>query len=575
MTLRRQFLVVGVAVLLAALLVSSLVLRLGTRAPAGARLAEGIGQSVPVARELVEVWQDPDLQDAAERLYDLLGYRTAFIAPNGAILAESPAPAAPPAVANQSDNPEVRQALAGEVGIVERRSATVGERMVYAAELVQVSGEPLILRLATPAAPVGSAFQRGLWILGASLLAGMVLLWLSGRAIEDRFRTTLTDLTGRVRSMSQGEFAGRPSRSEYPPDLGEMAGALHDLAEQLEDRFTELGGERDEMQALIDSIAEGVIALTDDARVLRMNPAAAALLDIPQPPLFAPIGTLVRSPDLRDHLEESVIMPLPSKEFKLGERNLLVSSHIMAEGGAVVTLLDVTELRRVEQVRRDFVANASHELKTPLTAMRGFAETLLEGEPPPGIREEFLESIRDNTLRLQHLVDDLLDLSRLESGSWKAIEEEVDLAESARSAWEELGEDRRHEDVRFAVKGDGVALADSQALHQIFRNLFDNALRYTSEGGHIEVLIEPEGPFVRTAVVDSGSGIPSSALPRIFERFYRVDAARDRAAGGTGLGLAIVRHLVQSMGGRVGAESQLGKGTTIHFTLPRVAGDVG
>jgi signal transduction histidine kinase len=324
------------------------------------------------------------------------------------------------------------------------------------------------------------------------------------------------------------------------------------------------------MQTLIDSIAEGVVALTEDARVLRMNPAAVSLLDIAPPPPFAPIGTLIRHPDLRDHLEESVILSLPAREFRMGDRHLLVSSRLLGAGGSVVTLSDVTELRRIEQVRRDFVANASHELKTPLTAVRGFAETLLEDEKRDGVGRDFLQSIWNNTVRLQHLVDDLLDLSRLESGGWTPSEEEIDLAEAATAAWDELASENRHRSIEFAVEGNAIVLADGQALHQIFRNLFDNAVRYTPDGGRVRVSISSEGPLAETAVSDTGSGIPSSSLARIFERFYRVDVGRDRVAGGTGLGLAIVRHLVQSMGGRVVAESQLGHGTTIRFSLPLV-----
>ncbi|HEY7699356.1 MAG TPA: ATP-binding protein, partial [Vicinamibacteria bacterium] len=457
----------------------------------------------------------------------------------------------PTTLENHADRPEVRQALAGERAVVERRSASLGENLVYAAVLAEVAGRSVVLRLSTPADPESTAILRAFWMLAGAGLLGFVLLWSGGYALESRFHAPVAGLAREVRAMSEGKVGPGPSRSDYPAELGEVAGALHDLAEELQGRVAALRRQRDEMQALIDSIAEGVIALTEDARVLRMNPAAVSLLDIAPPPPFAPIGTLIRHPDLRDHLEESVILPLPAREFRLGDRHLLVSSRLLGSGGAVVTLSDVTELRRIEQVRRDFVANASHELKTPLTAVRGFAETLLEEETRDGVGRNFLQSIRDNTLRLQHLVDDLLDLSRLESGTWTPNEEEIDVVEAATAAWRELASENRHRSIGFAVEGEAVVLADGQALHQIFRNLFDNAVRYTADGGSVRVKISPEGPLVETAVSDTGSGIPSSALPRIFERFYRVDTGRDRAAGGTGLGLAIVRHLVQSMGGRI------------------------
>jgi two-component system phosphate regulon sensor histidine kinase PhoR len=234
----------------------------------------------------------------------------------------------------------------------------------------------------------------------------------------------------------------------------------------------------------------------------------------------------------------------------------------------VVTFLDVTEMRRLEQVRRDFVANASHELKTPLTTIRGFAETLLEDDPPDALRRDFLTSIRDNTLRLQRMVEDLLDLSRLESGAWSARREAVSVAEVVAECLNDFRTRADEAGVRFVVEGAGIALADEQGLRQVFRNLVENSLRYTTRDGTITVRARPEGGRVRVEVSDTGAGIPSRSLPRIFERFYRADTARARSEGGTGLGLAIVRHLIQAMGGEVGAESELGKGTTIWFVLP-------
>ena len=571
LTLRRKFLLVGAVALIGVLGTAALALRLTVRAPLGNASVDRILEITEVARELLESWDDPNHADTAYRLSGLLGYRVTIVAPDGTVLGETAIPTSDPTtLENHADRPEIRQALAGERAVVERRSASLGEELVYAAVLADVAGRSVVVRLSTPADPESTAILRAFWLLAGAGLLGFVLLWLGGYALESRFHAPVESLAREVRSMSEGKVGAGPSRSDYPAELGEVVGALRDLAEELQGRVAALRRQRDEMQTLIDSIAEGVVALTEDARVLRMNPAAASLLDIAPPPPFAPIGTLIRHPDLRDHLEESVILPLPAREFRLGDRHLLVSSRLLGGGGAVVTLSDVTELRRIEQVRRDFVANASHELKTPLTAVRGFAETLLEEETRDGVGRNFLTAIRDNTLRLQHLVDDLLDLSRLESGSWSPNEEEIDLAEAAEAGWSELAAENRHRSVEFVVEGQAVVLADGQALHQIFRNLFENAVRYTPDGGRVRVTISPEGPLVETAVSDTGSGIPSSSLPRIFERFYRGDAGRDRAAGGTGLGLAIVRHLVQSMGGRVVAESQLGHGTTIRFSLPRV-----
>lgn len=409
-------------------------------------------------------------------------------------------------------------------------------------------------------------------ILFSAWFLGLALLWLAGSAIENGLRRKAADLAQRARGK---RGAGLPLSEETAPELRELEGVFGQLQGEMQERIGEVERERYELQALVDSIAEGVVALTPDARILRMNGAAARLLDLVAPPALAPIGTLIRNPELRSHLERSVSTLLPPREIRAGDRHLLVSAHPMKGGGSVVTLVDVTGLRHMEQVRRDFVANASHELKTPLTAMRGYAETLLEGDTPEELRTRFLQAIRTNTLRLQHLIDDLLDLSRLESGKWVAAEEEIEVASSAREAWKEILADYPSRRTDFRVVGDEVAVADAQALHQIFRNLFDNSLRYTSDEGEIEVDIRRTGAMVQISVRDTGSGIPSTALPRIFERFYRADPGRDRSAGGTGLGLSIVRHLVQSMKGEIRATSELGKGTVILFTLPGVEEESG
>jgi signal transduction histidine kinase len=274
-------------------------------------------------------------------------------------------------------------------------------------------------------------------------------------------------------------------------------------------------------------------------------------------------------------LESATRSAFSAREITLGEKHLIVAARSAEGGGAVVTFLDVTEIRRLETVRRDFVANASHEMKTPLTAMRGFAETLLEDDPPEDLRRDFLGLIRSNTLRLQNLVDDLLDLSRLESGGWVAKAEEVDIAPLVEEIWDGFRHSASERTLAFSLKGNATVMADEQGLTQILRNLLDNAVQYTPGQGSISVSIREDGPRAWIEVRDTGIGIPTAALPRIFERFFRVDPARSRAAGGTGLGLAIVRHLAEAMGGEVRAESELGQGTCISVALPRVPEEVG
>ena len=460
--------------------------------------------------------------------------------------------------------------MQGDLTFTQRPSATVGVPLLYAARRASFRGQPVIVRIAAPLGTVESTVDRvqgtvALTGLAATALALLVAYWLSVLLARP-----LVVLAERARELARGDFSSRlPRRAGGVAELSDLTVAFNRLTDELQARMSDLRRDRDEMSALIDTMAEGVVALTDDARLLRANRTAYVQLGLPRDlPPFAPVGTLVRQQDLRDLLEESVVHALQSREIQVGDRVLLAASRRLDLGGAVTTFLDITERRRLEQVRRDFVANASHELKTPLTAVRGFAEAMLESEPPPELRQRFLASIRDNTLRMQRLVDDLLDLSRLESGGWSAGREDVSVAELARDTWVQFEERAEARGIRFSVDGDAEVEADPQGLEQIFRNLMENSLRHTDDGGTLHVgVTRPTATLAEVAFSDDGEGIPSRALPRIFERFYRADSSRARDIGGTGLGLAIVRHLVNAMGGDVWAESELGKGTTIRFTL--------
>jgi two-component system phosphate regulon sensor histidine kinase PhoR len=515
---------------------------------------------------------DPD--SLAGLLTARIGHRFTLIAEDGTVIGDSDVPTAElSSVESHLDRPEVIAARDDAVGYAERTSGTVGTPFLYAAVRMDRPGGPAYLRTAATLSEIEATLARATRAVAFTGLAAMVLALVAAYLVSRALTRPLVTLSDRARRLAQGDFSSRVPRSTRVHELDELALAFNRLADELQARLGELGRERDEMQTLIDCMAEGVVALTDDARILRTNRSAREVLQIPEPPLFSPVGAVVRQPELRKLLESSVVRPVSAQDVRLGDRSLIVSSRMLDRGGAVTTLLDVTEIRRLEEVRQDFVANASHELKTPLTSIRGFAETLLEDDPPVDLRDEFLTSIRNNTVRLQLLVDDLLDLSRLESGGWRARKEPVEVADIAARVWEDLREGQIR-DLGFSLEGEGRAWADEQGVEQILYNLLDNARRYTPDGGSVVVRIggaTTSDDAIVVEVVDTGSGIPGKSLPRIFERFYRADTSRAREVGGTGLGLAIVRHLVQAMGGEVSARSELGRGTTLRFTLPRVS----
>jgi two-component system phosphate regulon sensor histidine kinase PhoR len=529
-------------------------------------------RELALASWIVERSDAADADSVARVITDRIGYRVSLIDTAGVVLGDSYVGAGRVRQEeNHRDRPEVAGALE-HVGasFAERRSATVGAPLLYAARRSAFRDMPVVLRVAAPLGTVDgtvSQVRRTVALAGiaATALALLVAYWLS--VVLARPTVVLAE---RARQLARGDFAARAPLGQGVAELAELSAAFNSLAEQLRARLSELGRDRDEMEALIDTMAEGVVALTAEARVLRVNRAARTLLGFPaEIPTLAPVGTLVRQQELRELLEGSVVHPVQSQELRIGDRFILAATRRLPQGGAVTTLLDITETRRLEQVRRDFVANASHELKTPLTSIRGFAETLLEGDPPEKLKLQFLTSIRDNTLRLQRLVDDLLDLSRLESGTWTATRDTVSVAEVARDAWQMFEEAAAQREIAFVVEGDAEAVADRQALVQVFRNLMENSMRHTDDGGHLHLGVTLPAPgLAEIAFSDDGEGIPSRALPRIFERFYRADSSRARDVGGTGLGLSIVRHLVGAMGGEVRAESTLGEGTTIRLTVP-------
>ncbi|MBI4538897.1 MAG: HAMP domain-containing protein [Gemmatimonadetes bacterium] len=512
-----------------------------------------------------------DLDAVAHGLTRRIGFRVTIIAEDGTVLGDSDIPAERlAAVENHGDRPEVQAALRGETAFAERLSRTVEFRSLYGARAVSLPEQRVVLRIAAPLEEVdrtmGRARRAVLAAGGVALVVALLLAYVLSRLML----RPVARLAERARALAAGDFSRRAPLDVEVAELDTLATAFNRLAEHLEARLAELSRERDEMRALIDCMAEGVLALSADSRVVGANREASRLLRLPADPRGAPAGALVRQPELRALLGQALVAGFEAREATFEGRTLLVTARALDAGGAVVTLLDATELRRLERVRRDFVANASHELKTPLTALRGYAETLLEEEPPPELRREFLASIHGNTVRLQRLVDDLLELSRLDAGAWQPELEALEVAEAAGEVWREFERRAEEKEIGFQVTGDAAVIADAAALHQILRNLFDNALRHTLAGGEIRVRVAPPDDadgMVRVEVSDTGSGIPSAALPRIFERFYRVDPSRSRAEGGTGLGLSIVKHLVEGMGGTVGAQSELGRGTMVWFTL--------
>jgi len=517
------------------------------------------------------------LQTFAERAARRTNSRVTLIAPDGRVLADSERrPADVAEMENHAARPEVRAALNGSAGRDVRRSGTLGTPLIYVAVPVSESGRVVgALRLAAPLEAATPAYEslRGVMLAGGAV--ALVVALGIGLFVAGRVTRPVVEMEDVARQMSEGNFRVRAS-VRSPDEIGTLGRSLNVMAGRLREKIDDLEREQAKATAILDAMVEGVIATDGHDHIILLNEGARGIFGLGQTRVERrPLLEVIRNVDLHGLLSES--RAAADGEVEPSERVLQVHAVPLRftgdEPGVVIILHDITELRRLEQVRTEFVANVSHELRTPLTAIQGYLETLLDGalEEPQHARK-FLEIVFRHTERLGRLTDDLTDLSNIELGRISLRIEPTDLTEVTESALAII--QPRAGSGRVTVKANLPAdmpevLADRDRLAQILINLVDNAVKYTPAGGHVWVEAQrlPSG-MVEVAVRDTGVGVPKADLPRLTERFYRVDKARSRELGGTGLGLAIVKHLVLAHGGDLGIESELWKGTTVRFTLP-------
>jgi len=542
----------------------------------------------------VETDRAHPLPEIAAQEAQAAGARATIIDASGKVLADSESN--PANMENHATRVEFAAALAGKTGESERRSATLGIPFLYVA--VPISGGAV--RLAYPLSDVEAVqvqvHRRLFWgsaiaLLIALLIAGSASVWTSRRLER------IVDVAARI---EQGDLRARVD--DRPLDeIGRVAAAIDKTAGQVEKSFAAVRSSQRQLETLLNSMQDAVIAVSSDGLVQWANQPMDRLVR-QHTRLNAPVVETIRDPDFLATVKAATA----TKEVKTARATSIVPGRAfdvtaapLPDGGVVAVLRDLTETERVEKTRRDFIANVSHELRTPLTSIQGYSETLLDTVPEnSGSTREFLDIIRKNAARMGRLTEDLLTLARVESGETRFDTEPVPPVELLHDAEESFREIARGQGVDLQiidVAGTDATveplppvLADREAIHQVFSNLIENALKYGRSGGRIVLGARPVGSsasggaggIVGTAAPgrpplsvefyaqDFGAGISSEHLPRLFERFYRVDKARSRESGGTGLGLAIAKHIMLAHGGSIRAESELGHGSTFLFTLP-------
>jgi signal transduction histidine kinase len=496
-----------------------------------------------------------------------LGRRVTLIDSTGHVIGDSDFDGdALAALQSHSTRPEVVEARRDGTGSSMRTSASAGDDEIYVAVRTTFG----FARVSVGTAKfreIESGAQRDVLIAG---LIALALAFVVSYGFSRSVSMPIIELRDVAQAIAAGELERRPTLNA-PGEVGDLAVALHRMTEQLASRLSALESEDALLNAVIESLDEGIVAVDARGDIVRVNQSARRLLALSAAVPFS-ADLLPQERRMRDALRAATRgTRTEPTEMPLGERTLLLTARPLPDGGAVLAVMDLTTRRRLETIRRDFVANVSHELKTPLTVIGGFAETLRDRDLSDDDRRRFVETIEANTRRMQRIVDDLLDLSRYESGSWVPNIVSNDLAGVVTDVFASVHRTADAKGLTLSFQSPAEARhvdADPTALRQIIANLVENAVRHTQQGG-ISVRAEaPPSGGITVSVSDTGSGIPTEHLGRIFERFYRVDSGRARGEGGTGLGLAIVRHLVEAHGGVVRAESVVGRGTTITVHFP-------
>ncbi|MBM4262745.1 MAG: HAMP domain-containing protein [Deltaproteobacteria bacterium] len=551
-------------------------------------VGKSLEQRARLIARILPIGADPAALDRlAKELGKELAIRLTVVGTDGTVLADSDEPAA--AMENHASRPEIREALAGGTGSSIRYSSTVGYDMFYRAFRQRAEHRQQIIRVAIPLTDIDQAIRtlRSQLLLGLLLVstAGLLLAYLFASRAARRLRA-LVAFAGEI---SEGTFPQREFSTSANDELNALEDQLSSMSRRLKSAHGELVGEKEKLDAILHCMNEGLLVVDLRGKVLLLNEQARLIFQIPSgtvceglslmemsrhPAMHEVIGAVLRF-DFTHSRYETNLEFHEGRWFRVSGTNLRDAQ--LDTIGFILVFHDITELKRLERVRADFVANVSHELRTPLTAIRGYVETLIESPPAdPADTRQFLAIVERHSDRLSRLTDDLLTLSDLESGNVQLHQTALDARLLVHRVLEVVLDKAKKAEVQLKtnIAPELPAIfGDSDRLQQLLINLIDNAIKYTPQGGSVTVSarsaeLKNQGSGIEIAVADTGVGIPENHLPRLTERFYRVDKARSREIGGTGLGLAIVKHIVQAHKGELQIASVVNQGTTVSVRLP-------
>ena len=484
---------------------------------------------------------------------------------------------------NHRNRPEVASALLDKPGKSIRYSYTVKEEMLYIASPIKYRGEITgVARLALPLTELRHQQNRIVNIVLLGVVAAFIFSLVLSLGFANRVSRPLRQMMQIGKSMSKGDFTRR-TKIKTRDEIGELGEILNQMSDELSQKIAQISEEKSQLDSILSSMVEGVLAVDSSGKVLLVNKTLSQVFNLSSANYGKPYYEVIRNPELNQFIQEVLTNPKEKRKevsfFHPEEKDFMVQSALVEQKrkGSISLLFvfhDVTEFKRTERVRKDFVANVSHELRTPLTSIKGFVEALRDGainDPEKSL--QFLSIISQHSDRMNKIVTDLLQLSRIESKDFTLKIELFFLKELFDEVFATLKNSAQDKSQILEISlpsHDLQISADRHWITQALTNLVDNAIKYTPEKGKIKIEARDKGESVEIVVIDNGIGVPQKDLPRIFERFYRVDKGRSRESGGTGLGLSIVKHIIEAHGGKVEVKSQEGKGSEFSFTLKKV-----
>jgi two-component system phosphate regulon sensor histidine kinase PhoR len=481
---------------------------------------------------------------------------------------------------NHLDRPEVQAALRSGFGQSTRYSYTIKKNLLYMAIPFGKEKTSGILRLSMALADIDifEAEPQKKIILTMAIVLGLSVVFTA--FISFIVTKPLEEMATIAKGMAKGDFSKKPI--VYSKDeIGNLANALTYMSDEIKKNIATITREVTKLDIILSSMFEGIMVINAREEITLMNPSLRKMFMIDMDPIGKKPLEVIRNSavqkivddllqDKRRFINEKILVTQTEEKFlEINAVSLL--RHNISEG-CVLVFHDITELRRLEKIRQDFVANVSHELRTPMSSIKGYAETLLHGALEDRINaRDFINIIHQDSNRLANLIDDLLDISRIESGKMELVVMALELKPIIQRIIGVLEQPAREKSLSITCDFPDVlprVLTDDKRLSQVLLNLLDNAVKYTPAGGRIKIILSIKEKFIQVDIADTGIGIPAEDIPRIFERFYRVDKARSRELGGTGLGLSIVKNIVSAHGGEVWVDSEYGKGSTFSFTIP-------